>query len=77
MRDDYENVDETEEDLRNDDWFEKNYIDLMMEYPKEWIAVINCEVIATGTTQSELEENMERIAKDREYSIYFVPGTPF
>jgi len=77
MRDDYEDVDETEEDLRNNDWFEKNYIGLMMEHPKEWIAVINCEVIATGTTQVELEENMEKIVKDREYSIYFVPGTPF
>jgi len=42
MRDDYEDVDETEEDLRNNDWFEKNYIGLMMEHPKEWIAVINC-----------------------------------
>ncbi len=77
MDDDYEDVDESEADLRNDEWFEKNYVGLMVEHAKQWIAVIDCEIIASGATKGELEENAEEVAKGREYSIYFVPGTPF
>ena len=77
MDDDYEDVEESEADLRNDEWFEKNYVGLMVEHPKQWIAVIDCEIIATGATKGELEEKVEELAKGKEYSIYFVPGTPF
>jgi hypothetical protein len=76
MDEGYDDVEESEDDLRNDDWFEKNYVGLMVSHPKEWIAVIDCEIIATGATKGELEENAEEIADGREYSIYFIPGTP-
>jgi len=77
MDDDHEDIEESEEDLRNDEWFEENYIGLMVEHPKEWIAVIDREIIATGATRGEPEENAEEAARGRDYSIYFVPGTPF
>ena len=72
-----DDVIESEEDLRNDEWFKENLLVLMEEHPKEWIAVIDCMIIATGTTRTEAEENAMEVSGDREFSVYFVPATPF
>ncbi|NYT11385.1 MAG: hypothetical protein GKC03_02400 [Methanomassiliicoccales archaeon] len=72
-----DDVVESEEDLRNDEWFKENLLVLMEEHSKEWIAVIDCEIIATGTTLAEVEENALEVSGDREFSVYFVPATPF
>ncbi|HUV24558.1 MAG TPA: DUF5678 domain-containing protein [Methanomassiliicoccales archaeon] len=72
-----DDVVESEEDLRNDEWFKENLLVLMEEHPKEWIAVIDCRIIATGTTRTEAEENAMEVSKDMEFSVYFVPATPF
>lgn len=72
-----DDVVESEEDLRNDEWFKENFVVLMEKYPKEWIAVIDCKIIATGTTRADVEENAMEVSGDKEFSVYFVPATPF
>jgi hypothetical protein len=66
---------ESEEDVKNDEWFKKNFIDLMQKYPREWIAVKDCEIIATGLSKNEVADMADEIAGEEEYSLYFVPPT--
>ena len=74
MPEDQEKV-ESETDLKNDDWFKDNYIDLMQEHPREWIAVMDQKIIAVSSTESEVEILAREIAGDREYSMYFIAPT--
>jgi hypothetical protein len=66
---------ESEEDMKNDEWFKDNYIDLMEEHPREWIAVMDQRIIATGSTRIEVEDKAKAIAGERDYSVYFVNPT--
>jgi hypothetical protein len=77
MDEEFEEVVEDEEDIKNDQWFKENYVELVGLHPKEWIAVIDQKIIATGTTMADLDENAMKVAGERKFSIYFVPGTIF
>lgn len=77
MDEEFEEVVEDEEDIKNDQWFKENYVELVGLHPKEWIAVIDQKIIATGTTMAELDENAMEAAGERKFSVYFVPGTIF
>lgn len=67
---------EDELDLSNDEWFERNYMDLVQQYPRLWIAVMDQQVICDGATKKEAETKAQSIAGDREYSVYFIEPTP-
>ncbi len=66
---------ESEEDKRNDEWFKTNYIELMEKHPRDWIAVIDQKIVATGATRIEVEDRATAIAGERDYSVYFVNPT--
>jgi hypothetical protein len=68
-------VQESVADLSNDEWFKENYIDLMQEHAREWIAVMGQKIIAVASTQSDAEKLANEIAGDDEYSVYFVAPT--
>lgn len=64
---------ETDEDIRNDLWFKKNYLDLMNEYPNQWIAVSGERVISSGNTKRTVDAEAKERVPGRLYSLYFVP----
>jgi hypothetical protein len=64
---------ETDEDIRNDLWFKKNYLDLINEHPNQWIAVSGERVISSGNTKRAVEAEAKEHARGRVYSLYFVP----
>jgi hypothetical protein len=72
---DQDEMDESENDLKNDEWFKANYVDLMREHARDWIAVIDQKIIAVASTQSEVEILANQIAGENEYSVYFVAPT--
>lgn len=74
MTDDQE-MTESAEDLKNDEWFKENYLDLIQEHPREWIAVMDRKIIAIGSTEVEAENLANEVAGEKEYSIYFVAPT--
>ena len=66
---------ESEEDVKNDEWFKDNYIDLMEAHPREWIAVMDRAIIAIGATRTEADDKAKAIAGERECSVYYVNPT--
>jgi hypothetical protein len=60
------------EDIRNDIWLKENYVGLVDEYPNLWIAVIDQEVVAKGSTKHQVDSEAREIAKGRTYSLYFI-----
>jgi hypothetical protein len=67
---------EDELDIRNDKWVEENFLGLVQKYPRQWIAVMDQQVICYGITEAEIESKAEEIAGEREFSVYFIPPTP-
>jgi hypothetical protein len=64
---------ENDEDLKNDEWFKNNYLDLIEEHPRDWIAVSGQRLICTGATRIEVEDKArELLGEDKEYSVYYV-----
>lgn len=72
---DKEEGSESDDDKRNDQWLKDHFVDLIQMYPREWIAVLDRNVIAKSSTKTEVEEMADKIANGREYSIYFIPPT--
>jgi hypothetical protein len=66
---------ESETDLKNDEWFKDNYLDLIQKNPRDWIAVMDQKIIAVSSTENEVEALAKKIAGEREYSVYFVAPT--
>ena len=66
---------ESESDLKNDEWFKDNYIDLMQEHPRDWIAVMDQKIVAVSSNETEVKILADKIAGDKEYSVYFVAPT--
>jgi len=66
---------EDELDLSNDAWLEMNYMYLVQQYPRLWIAVMDQQVLCDGGTKSEAEAKAKKIAGDREFSLYFIEPT--
>lgn len=63
---------EDDVDIRNDLWLRENYIGLCDEYPNQWIAVMDQDVIASAITKRQVETKARDIAKDRKFSVYFI-----
>lgn len=74
--DQYEPI-ETDEDIRNDLWFKKNYLDLINEYPNRWIAVSGERIISSGSVKRSVDAEAKERAQGRVYSLYFVPPSDF
>jgi hypothetical protein len=68
-------IHESETDQKNDQWFKDNYIDLLQDHPREWIAVIDQKIIAVASNETDLEVLANKIAGDKEYSVYFIAQT--
>jgi hypothetical protein len=63
---------EDDADVRNDLWVKENYIGLCDEFPNQWIAVADQDVIASGATKRQTEKKAEEIAQGRRFSLYFM-----
>lgn len=64
---------EDDEDLKNDQWFKDNYLDLIEDHPREWIAVSDQRLVCTGATRIEVDDRArELLGEEKEYSVYFV-----
>ena len=66
---------ESEEDVKNDQWFKENYIDLVEEHPRGWVAVMDQAIIAIGATRIEARTRPRRSPGDHDYSVYFINPT--
>lgn len=64
---------ETDEDIRNDMWFKKNYLDLIAQYPNQWIAVCGERVVSSGNIKRAVDSEAKERTQGRIYSLYFVP----
>jgi hypothetical protein len=71
MVDDEEPVEGTE-DVMNDLWLRQNYLELIQDYPNQWIAVLDQKVIASGNRKHQVESEAKEIAGDKEPSLYFI-----
>jgi hypothetical protein len=63
------------DDLRNDEWLKDNFYELINQYPREWIAVMDRKVICHAATRDDAEVDAREIAGDRPFSLYFIPPT--
>ncbi|OGS42032.1 MAG: hypothetical protein A3K67_07785 [Euryarchaeota archaeon RBG_16_62_10] len=64
---------EDDADIRNDEWFKANYVELIQQYPNRWIAVLDQKVVHSGNRRRLVERRAREMAGDRELSFYFVP----
>jgi hypothetical protein len=71
MVDDEEPVEGTE-DVMNDLWLKQNDLELIQDYPNQWIAVLDQKVIASGIRKHQVESEAREIAEDKEFSLYFI-----
>ena len=62
-------------DQSNDAWFKENYLDLVQQYPRQWIAVLHRQVICNAARRPRAEAEARKIAGHREFSLYFVEPT--
>ncbi len=60
----------------NDEWYEKNIVDLVQRYPRQWIAVLDRQVLCVAATRRAAQAEARRLAQGREFSVYFVEETP-
>jgi len=63
---------EDDADIRNDLWVKENYVGLCDEFPNQWIAVADQDVIASGITKRQVEKKAGEIAHERRFSVYFM-----
>jgi len=64
---------ENEEDLKNDDWFKNNYLDLIEDHPREWIAVAKQRLVCTAASRIEVDDRArELLGKEADFSVYYV-----
>jgi len=63
---------EDDTDIRNDLWVKENYIGLCDEFPNQWIAVVDQDVVASGISKRQVEAKVKELASDRKYSLYFM-----
>lgn len=64
---------ETDDDIRNDMWFKENYLDLIQQYPNQWVAVSDQQIICAGNIKRAVEAEAREKSGGRTYSVYFVP----
>ena len=58
--------------ISNDDWFKANLLDLVQKYPRQWIAVSNGAVIASGASRGGVRSEARRASGGRDFSLYFI-----
>ncbi len=63
---------EDDADIRNDIWVRENYIGLCDEFPNQWIAVANQDIIASGIRKRQVEAKAKEVAAGRSFSLYFI-----
>lgn len=63
---------EDEQDVRNDQWLKQNYLELIQNYPNQWIAVLDQKVVASGNRKRQVESEAEEVAGGKEFSLYFI-----
>ena len=63
-------------DVKNDEWMRANYLDLIQDYPRQWIAVMDQKVICSAPTKSGANSAAKEIAKGKPFSLYFIEPTP-
>jgi hypothetical protein len=74
-REEYEAEEANPEDIRNDEWLKDNFFELINQYPREWICVIDRRVICHAATRDDAEEEAKKVAGDKVFSLYFIPPT--
>jgi hypothetical protein len=68
-------VEESQEDLSNDEWVKVHFEDLIQQYPRKWIVVMERKVVTSGGIRYFVERKAKQMADEKEYSIYFIPPT--
>ena len=63
---------EDSQDVMNDLWFKRSYIELIQDYPNQWIAVLDQKVICSGNMKWQVEKEAKKIAGEKEFSLYFI-----
>lgn len=63
---------EDESDVKNDLWLKANYLEMIQDYPNQWIAVLDQKVVASGNRKRQVESEAREIAGDKEFSLYFI-----
>jgi len=63
---------EDDADIRNDLWIKENYVGLCDEFPNQWIAVIDQDVVVSGISKRQVEKKAEEAAGGRRFSLYFM-----
>ncbi len=64
---------ESEEDLKNDQWFKDNYLDLIEDHPREWIAVSGQRLVCTGATRIDVDDKArDLLGEGKDFSVYYV-----
>jgi len=63
---------EDDVDIRNDLWVKDNYIGLCDEFPNQWIAVMDQDVVASGISKRQVDAKAREKAQGRRYSLYFM-----
>ena len=63
---------EDDADIRNDIWVRENYGGLCDEFPNQWIAVADQDIVASGITKRQVEAKAKEAAAGRRYSLYFI-----
>lgn len=58
--------------VSNDEWFVANLQDLVQQYPNQWIAVLDGNVICTSSSRRRAQGEARRLAAGKEFSLYFV-----
>jgi hypothetical protein len=71
MVDDEEPV-EGSEDVKNDLWFKNYYLELIQDYPNQWIAVLDQKVVASGIAKGQVESEARTVAGGKAVSLYFI-----
>jgi hypothetical protein len=68
-------VEESQEDLSNDEWVKGHFEDLIQQYPRKWIVVMDRKVVFSGGIRYFVERKAKQMAEEKDYSIYFIPPT--
>ncbi len=63
---------EDESRVSNDEWFAANLLDLVQQYPNQWIAVLDRQVICTSSSKRRAQAEARRLAEGRDFSLYFI-----
>jgi hypothetical protein len=63
---------EDDSDIRNDLWFKENYLELIEDYPNQWIAVLDQRVVCSGMSKGAVSDKAREMHGDKKFSFYFI-----